>query len=175
MIKRIALIVVAALIAVLAYVALQPPSFRLEREASIQAPPETIFALISDFHRWSVWSPWEETDPNLKRTYSGPDSGQGAVYAWEGNEEMGEGRMEIIEATSPSRVVIKLDILEPFEGHNTAEFTLRPEGNSTRVNWAMYGRNTFMGKLMSVFIDIDSMVGKQFEAGLAALKRAAEG
>lgn len=167
-------VVVAALIAlVLVLAATKPDTFRVQRATSIGAPPEKIAPFISDFHSWASWSPWEKLDPALKRTYSGPASGTGTAYAWEGNSKVGAGRMEILDA-SPSRVTIKLDFLRPFEAHNTAEFTLQPQGASTNVTWAMFGPSNFMSKVMTVFMSMDRMIGKDFEAGLANLKGVAE-
>ena len=114
----IAGLIVIALVAVLVIASRKPDTFRIERSATINASPETIFALINDFHQWRSWSPWEARDPALKRTYSGAASGKGAVYAWEGNRNVGSGRMEIIESAAPSKIVIKLDFIKPFEGHN---------------------------------------------------------
>jgi hypothetical protein len=173
------LAIVAAAVAVvvagiLIYAATRPDTFRIQRQASIDAPPETVFPLISDFTAWSGWSPWEKLDPELKRSRSGPASGKGAVYAWEGNSKVGAGRMEILDAPAPSRVTIKLDFLRPFEAHNIAEFTLEPAGRSTLVTWVMTGPNLFIGKVMSLFISMDRMIGKDFESGLANLKTLAE-
>jgi uncharacterized protein YndB with AHSA1/START domain len=151
----------------------KPDKFRYERSARIKAPPEKVYALIQDFHQWNQWSPWEGIDPDLKRTFSGAEKGKGAVYEWQGNKT-GQGRMEIVDAPAPSKVTIKLDFLKPFEAHNTAEFTLVPEGDSTTVTWAMFGPNLFMGKLMSVFINMDKMLGKDFEKGLSSMKAIAE-
>jgi hypothetical protein len=174
MIWKIAAAVVAvAIVGVLAYAWTRPDSFRVERKVTIKAPPEKIVALIDDFRAWTQWSPWEKRDPELKRTYSGARKGKGAGYAWEGNKNVGSGSMEVLEST-PQKVVIKLDFIKPFEGHNTAEFTLAPAGGSTSVTWAMYGPSPFISKLMSVFMNFDTMIGKDFEAGLAAMKAAAE-
>jgi carbon monoxide dehydrogenase subunit G len=167
----IVLVVIAAL---LLYAATRPDSFRVERSTSILATPDKVFAFVNDFHQWSVWSPWEKLDPNLKRTHGGATSGKTATYAWEGNNKVGQGRMEIVDTAPPGRIVIKLDFLKPFEAHNTAEFTFLPEGSGTRVNWAMHGPANFMTKLMGVFMSMDKMVGKDFETGLANLKAAAE-
>ena len=136
----------------------------------IKAPAERIFPLIADFHQWKAWSPYENKDPAMQRTYSGAASGNGAVYAWQGNKNVGHGRMEILDATQPSKIVIQLDFFTPFEAHNTAEFTLQPAGDGTRVTWLMQGPAPFMSKLMQVFINLDNMVGKDFEVGLANLK-----
>jgi hypothetical protein len=141
---------------------------------TINAPAEAVFPLICDFHRWGGWSPWENRDPAMKRSFGGAASGKGAVYGWEGNKNVGTGRMEIIEASAPSRIVVKLDFLKPFEAHNTAEFTMLSQGGATEVTWAMYGPAPFMSKLMHVLINMDRMIGKDFEAGLARLKMLAE-
>jgi uncharacterized protein YndB with AHSA1/START domain len=170
----IAVVLLVAVAAVLVLAVTKPDTFRIERATSIKAPPEKVFALIDDFRNWRAWSPWERMDPNLKRTYSGAERGKGAVYEWEGNSKIGQGRMEILDAPPPSKVAIKLDFLKPFEAHNTAEFTLAPRGDATDVTWAMHGPNLFIGKLMSVFMSMDRMVGKDFERGLASMKAAAE-
>jgi uncharacterized protein YndB with AHSA1/START domain len=177
MLKIVGIVIVVVLVvvgAVLIYAATKPDTFRIQRAINIKAPPERIFAILNDFRRWSAWSPWEKLDPELKRTYSGEASGKGAVYAWEGNRKVGAGRMEIIDAPPPSRVAIKLDFIRPFEAHNTAEFTLEPKGDATTVTWEMHGPNLFIAKVMSVFLDMDKMIGKDFETGLANLKAAAE-
>jgi uncharacterized protein YndB with AHSA1/START domain len=170
----ILIIVLIVVVALLAFVATRPDSFRIERGATINAPPDKIFGLLSDFHRWEVWSPWEKLDPDLKRSHSGTAAGRGAVYAWEGNKKVGSGRMEITDATPPSRLVIKLDFLKPFEAHNITEFTLEPAGAGTRLNWAMTGSNNFMGKVMGLMMNMDKVIGKDFETGLANLKAAVE-
>jgi uncharacterized protein YndB with AHSA1/START domain len=168
-------IVIAIIIAViLILAATKPDRFRVERSATVNAPADKVFPLIADFHEWLKWSPWEGRDPALKRTYSGAERGKGAVYAWEGNKNVGSGRMEILEANTPSKIVIKLDFFKPFEGHNTAEFTMLPHGDATHVNWVMRGPAPFMSKLMQVFINLDHMVGKDFETGLANLKKLTE-
>jgi len=172
--KIIAIVVGVLIVGVLVLAAMKPDSFRVERSASIKAPPEKIFPLINDFHNWGAWSPWEKMDPTMKRTHSGAPSGKGAVYEWEGNSKVGAGRMEILETTPPSNARIQLDFIKPFEGHNIAEYTLQPQGDGTTVTWAMYGPAPFMSKLMQVFVSMDSMIGKDFEAGLANMKAIAE-
>ena len=168
------LLSVAALVAiVLALAASKPDHFRVERSTVIGAPPDRVFALLNNFQAWRRWSPWEGRDPDMQRTQSGPAEGVGAVYGWEGNKEVGKGRMEIRAATPPSRLEIQLDFLAPFEAHNTTEFTLQPDGTGTRVTWAMFGPSPFMSKLMMVFMSMDKMVGKDFEQGLANLTREA--
>jgi uncharacterized protein YndB with AHSA1/START domain len=172
---KIILIALAVLIAaVLGLAVTKPDTFRIQRAVTIKAPPEKIFAVINDFHNWTSWSPWEKLDPAMKRTHSGAASGKGAIYEWQGNSKVGEGRMEILDATAPSKIAIKLDFIKPFEGHNTAEYTLVPQGEMTNVTWAMYGPTPFISKLMQVFISFDKMIGKDFEEGLANLKAVAE-
>jgi uncharacterized protein YndB with AHSA1/START domain len=173
-IALIAIVLAIAIAIVLILAASKPDTFQVRRSATIKAPPEKIYPLISDFHQWKGWSPWENKDPAMQRTYSGAAAGEGAVYAWEGNKNVGSGRMEIREASAPSKIVIKLDFLKPFEAHNTAEFTMLPQGDATHLTWLMHGPAPFISKLMHVFINIDRMVGKDFEAGLANLKRLTE-
>ncbi len=168
----VVLAIIIAVILILA--ATKPGTFRVERTAVVDAPADRIFPLISDFRQWLNWSPWEGRDPALKRSYSGPERGKGAVYAWDGNKNVGSGRMEILEANSPSKVVIKLDFLKPFEAHNTAEFTMLPQGGATNVIWVMHGPAPFVSKVMQVFMNMDRMIGKDFEAGLANLKTITE-
>jgi hypothetical protein len=174
MFRKIAIVVLGLVAGVLAIAATKPDTFRVERSVSIQAPPEKIFPLIDDFHNWGAWSPWENRDPAMKRTHSGAARGKGAAYAWEGNNAVGSGRMTIAESSAPSKVTIDLDFLKPFEAHNVADFTLTPEGGATKVTWAMHGPSPFFSKVMQVFLSMDAMVGKDFEAGLANLKAAAE-
>jgi len=174
MLKTLGLAVVVIVVAVLAYAALQPDTFRVTRSATIDAPPDKVYPLIADFHRWPAWSPWENRDPAMQRTFGGADRGKGATYAWAGNREVGEGRMEITDATMPSKVTIKLDFLQPFEGHDVTVFDLVPQGSATQVTWTMYGPATFLTKLMDVFFSMDRMIGKDFEAGLEKMKTAAK-
>lgn len=172
---KIALIVIAVIVvAILVFAATRPNTFRVQRSASIKAPPEKIFPFINDFHSWGLWSPWEKIDPALKRTFSGAPSGKGAMYAWEGNSKVGSGNMEITESSPPGKILIKLDFIKPFEGHNVTDFTLEPKGDSTEVTWLMHGPVPYIGKIMHMFINMDKMVGGQFETGLANLKAAAE-
>jgi uncharacterized protein YndB with AHSA1/START domain len=170
----IAIVLAVAIAVILILAANKPDAFRVERSATINAPPEKIFAVLSDFHQWTHWSPWEHRDPALKRTFGGAERGKGAIYAWEGNKNVGSGRMEILEANTPSKLLIKLDFLKPFEAHNTAEFTMLPQGNATSVNWLMRGPAPFMSKVMQVFMSFDNMIGKDFETGLANLKQLTE-
>ncbi|HZT56595.1 MAG TPA: SRPBCC family protein [Burkholderiaceae bacterium] len=174
MFKTVALVIAALIGGVLVFASTKPDSFSVQRSASIKAPPEKIFAVLNDFHRWTEWSPWEKLDPAMKRTLGGAASGKGATYAWEGNSKAGQGRMEIIESAPASKVGIQLDFIKPFEGHNIAEFTLTPQGDATRVDWVMRGPTPFVSKLMQVFVSLDAMIGKDFEEGLANLKRVTE-
>jgi hypothetical protein len=160
--------------ALLVFAATKPGTFRVQRTKSIQAPPDKIFAFINEFRKWGSWSPWEKLDPAMTKTYSGAPSGKGAVYQWSGNSKAGAGRMEITDTTPPCQVTIKLDFLKPFEGHNVAEFTLETKGNSTNVTWAMHGPQNYFLKIMSIFVNMDKMIGKDFEVGLANMKSIAE-
>ena len=166
---KIAILVVALLVgAVLILAAMRPDTFKVQREATIQAPPEKVYALISDFKSWGAWSPWEKKDPQMKRTFGDK------TYAWQGNKEVGEGKMTIVEAVPPSRVKLDLDFIKPFEAHNTVDFTLQPKDKGTVVTWAMQGDTPFFFKIVHLFMDMDRMVGRDFETGLANLKAAAE-
>ena len=166
----IAVIVAIAIAGVLVFAATKPDTLRVQRSISINAPSQQIFPLIADFHQWRNWSPYEQKDPAMKRSYDGAERGKGAIYAWDGDKNVGSGRMEILESSAPSKIVIKLDFFTPFEGHNTAEFTMLPQGDGTHVTWLMHGPARFVTKLMQVFINLDHMIGKDFEAGLANLK-----
>ena len=170
----IAVVLAVAIAGVLILAAAKPDTFSVRRAAMVKAPPDKIFSLINDFHRWGSWSPWENRDPAMKRTHGGAESGKGAVYAWDGNKNVGSGRMEILDASPPSKIIIKLDFFKPFEAHNTAEFTMQPQGGATEVIWVMHGPAPFMSKLMQLFMNMDNMIGKDFEIGLANLKTLAE-
>jgi len=170
----IAVVLAIAIAIVLILAATKPDTFRVQRATTVKAPPEKIFPLINDFHQWGTWSPYENKDPAMKRSYSGAESGKGAVYAWDGNNNVGSGRMEILETAVHSKIRVKLDFFKPFEGHNTAEFTMLPQGDGTRLTWRMHGPAPFMSKLMQVFMNLDHMIGKDFEVGLASLKQLTE-
>jgi uncharacterized protein YndB with AHSA1/START domain len=170
----IAAVLAIAIAIVLILAATKPDAFSVQRAIVIAAPAERVFPLINDFHRWGAWSPWENKDPAMQRSFTGAASGKGAVYGWEGNKNVGSGRMEILEADAPSKILIKLDFLKPFEAHNTAEFTMLPQGAGTHLTWVMRGPAPFISKLMQVFMNLDSMIGKDFEVGLASLKKLAE-
>ena len=172
--KIVIIVVVLAVVGVLVAAAMRPGEFAVQRSVGIQAPPEKIFPMIDDFRQWPAWSPWEKLDPTMKRTLSGAPSGVGAVYAWDGSGKVGAGRMEIKDAVVPSKIGIQLDFIKPFEGHNITEFTLVPSGQSTEVTWRMHGPTPFVSKLMGLFVNMDTMIGKDFEAGLANLKAVAE-
>lgn len=166
---------IAVIMVVLAVViALQPSQFRVARSAGISAPPAAVFAQVNDFHKWEAWNPWGKIDPAMKQTYEGAPAGVGAVYSWVGNNEVGEGRMTITESRPNERVGLKLEFFKPFAGTNTAEFTFKPEGGQTRVTWSMSGDKNFMAKAIHLFMNMDQMIGGQFEKGLADMKAIAE-
>lgn len=145
-------------------------TFRVERAATIAGSPERVFAALVDFHEWVHWSPWEGIDANLQRTYTGPASGVGAMYAWRGNRKVGAGSMEIIDADAPSNLVIDLRFLKPFKAHNTTRFAVRGVAEATEVTWTMTGPKTLMSRVMGIFMSMDKFVGRDFEKGLAQLK-----
>jgi len=174
MIESIVIAVVVLLAALLIYAATRPDTFRVERSATIKAPAEKIFPLINDFHQWEPWSPWEKVDPAIKRSYSGAVNGEGAIYEWNGNKDIGQGRMEIIESSPAAKVIIKIDFIKPFEAHNTIEFTLVSQGDATIVTQSMYGPCPYISKLMGIFFSMDKMVGRKYEEGLANLKALSE-
>jgi hypothetical protein len=180
MVKKIALgmvgVVVLAVVVVVLIAASKPDTFKVERKAAIQAPSSAIFPNLEDFHRWAAWSPWEHLDPNMHKTYSGPPSGVGSSYAWSGNGDVGEGRMTVLESQPNEELKVKLEFLKPFAATNTTTYRLVPisGNNGTQVTWTMEGPSPFMSKVFSVFADMDSMIGKDFENGLANLKRVSE-
>lgn len=182
MLKVIAIIgamLLAAVVVILVIASRKPDDFRVTRSTLVQAPPEKIYPLIVDLHRWAAWSPYEKKDPAMTRTFSGAPSGVGAIYQWDGDKNVGSGRMEIVNVTEPSeggpaKVVIKLDFFKPFEGHNMAEFTMVPRADGASVTWAMYGPSPLIAKLMGMVFDMDKMIGDDFAAGLATLKSVAE-
>lgn len=170
----IAMVLLVALAAVLAYAASKPDIFRVQRTLNIQAPAERIFPLLTDLRSFASWSPYEKKDPGMQRTYGGAPNGKGALYAWDGNRNIGKGSLEIADTSPPSRVTMKLDFVRPFECHNILDFTLEPKGDVTAVTWAMHGPMPFISKVMSVVCNMDKMVGNDFDAGLASLKAIAE-
>lgn len=169
----VVLVVVVAVAGLLIYAATRPDNFRVERSIAVKAPPDKVMALVGDLRGWTAWSPYEKKDPGMKRSYSGAPAGKGAVYEWDGNNQVGHGRMEILEAT-PSKVLIKLDFMTPFEAHNTAEFSAVPRDDNTTVTWAMYGPSPYIAKVMQTVMNMDRMIGTDFEAGLQSLKAVAE-
>ena|SRR5258706_10486943 len=174
MLKKI-LIALLAIVAVLAVVvALQPAEFRIARTAVVSAPAPAVFAEVNDFHQWQAWSPWEGLDPAMKRAYEGAPSGAGAVYAWSGNDKVGAGRMTITDSRPGELVRIRLEFMKPFQATNTAEFTFKPEGDRTAVTWSMTGKNNFMFKAVHLFMNMDKMLGGEFDKGLARLKSVVE-
>ena len=167
--------VAAVIVVFLIVVALQPSDFRIERSATMRAPAPAAFAQVNDFQKWQEWSPWEKVDPALKRQYEGPKAGTGAVYAWQGNKDVGEGRMTIMESRPAEVVRIRLEFFKPFAATNTAEFSFKPAGaDTTAVTWSMAGQNTFLSKAISLFIDMDRMVGGMFDQGLTQMKAIVE-
>lgn len=166
-------IVVAGIAVVLILAAMRPDQFRVQRSAAIKAPPEKIFPLISDLKAWTTWSPFEK-DPAMKRTYGASTSGKGATYAWDGNSQVGAGDVLITDAPAPSRVSLDLNMVRPFEAHNMVDFTLTPAGERTTVTWAMRGDVPYFAKIIHMFVNMDRMVGGEFEKGLANIKAIAE-
>ncbi|MBB4063440.1 SRPBCC family protein [Gellertiella hungarica] len=169
----VALLFVAAVL-VVGFASLQPDTFSVVRQTTIQATPEEIYPLLVNFREWARWSPWEKLDPNLQRQFSGPEEGVGAAYAWEGNDDVGAGSMEIREAVPWSRVSIRLKFKRPMEADNTIVFMLTPRDGATDIEWAMTGNQPLVGKIFGLFFNIDRIVGRDFEKGLATLKAEAE-
>ena len=165
-------VLIGSLVAV---IAAQPKKFRITRSASMAAPPADVFAQVNDFHNWRAWSPWEKMDPQLERTYEGPAAGVGAMYSWRGNKKVGEGRMTITDSRPGELVRIKLEFLKPFRATNTAEFALEPVGDGANLSWSMTGERNFMFKAMGLIMNMDKMIGGDFERGLANLKSVVEG
>ncbi|MGR9085992.1 MAG: SRPBCC family protein [Gammaproteobacteria bacterium] len=165
-----AAVLVAAIVIVLALASRKPDEFVVRRSTTIDATPEAIFPHINDLHQWEDWSPYLKKDPAMKGTYSGPVSGIGSVYEFEGNREVGKGRVRITGSRPHSTVAMQLDMIEPFAARNAVEFTLKPDGNATQVTWSMTGKNNFLSKIVGVFLDMDKMIGRDFDAGLADLK-----
>ena len=174
MLLNILIGVVAVILVLALVVAMRPSTFRVERSATIAAPPQLIFERVNDLRAWESWSPWEKKDPDMKRTFGGPAAGDGATYAWAGDKNVGEGRMTIERSEPPSLVIIKLEFFKPFAGTNMTTFRFTPAPEGTRVNWVMDGRYNFITKGVCLFMDMDKMIGNDFEAGLAALKAEAE-
>ena len=174
MIKKILIGLAVILVILVLVIALQPATYQVERSANIAAPAAAVFAQVNDFHKWNAWSPWAKIDPAMKQTFAGAPAGTGAVYTWAGNKAVGAGRMEITESQPSNLIKIKLEFLEPFAATSTTEFTFTPQGNQTAVKWKMSGENNFMAKAFSFFMNMDKMIGGDFEKGLAQMKAAAE-
>lgn len=172
MLKKIALALVVILAVLVVVIATRPAEFRLSRSRTIQAPPELAHSYVNDFHRWQAWSPWEKLDPGMKRAHSGAPSGTGAVYHWAGNRDVGEGRMTITDSQPARTVTIRLEFLKPFAATHTTQFDLAPSGTGTHVTWTMTGHNNFLAKAFSLVMDMEKMVGPDFEKGLANLDAA---
>jgi hypothetical protein len=172
--KKIVLALFVVLLALLAFVALQPSAYRVARSAAVAAPPQVVYEQIADFRRWAAWSPWAKLDPAMAVDYGGPPLGVGATYHWKGNDKVGEGRMTVVDARPGELVAIQLDFIQPWESRTRTEFQLRPEAGGTRVSWVMSGENDFVGKAFATFVSMDKAIGPDFEKGLAALRAVAE-
>lgn len=172
----IPILLALAFIAILLIVMIagQPDEFILTRSAKMSAPPETIFPHVNDLHQWEAWSPWAKLDPNAKNTFEGPANGVGAAMTWAGNSKVGEGKMTVIDSLPNQLIRFRLEFMKPMQATNTAEFTFRPEGGQTVVNWSMSGKNSFAGKIFGLFMNCEKMVGGQFEKGLARMKSVVE-
>ena len=174
MLKKIVIALVVIVIVFVIVVAMRPADFSISRSTTIAAPAETIFTNVNNLHKWEAWSPWARLDPAMKQTHEGASAGVGAIYSWDGNKEVGAGRMTITESRTNSAIRIKLEFLKPFAAVNDTEFTFKPEGTQTTVKWTMSGKNNFMSKAFCLFVNMDKMVGGDFEKGLASLKTLAE-
>ena len=175
MLKKIGIGVAVLIVAFLVLVATRPSTYTVERSATISAPADVAYGQVADFHYWAAWSPWEKLDPSMKKTYDGAPTGQGAMYHWVGNDQVGEGRMTIVGAKPGEQIDIKLEFVKPFEATSQTLFTFKPAGDTTQVTWIMNGTNNFMSKAVSLFVNFQASIGSDFERGLAALKTAAEG
>jgi hypothetical protein len=173
MLEKIAIGLLVLVALFVGVVATRPSRFHVERSARLDAPPNLVFPLINDFHRWPSWSPWEQLDPAMKREYSGSPQGTGAVYDWSGNDDVGVGSMRITDSQAPTRVTIDLEFKEPWQATNTTLFSVAPEAGGSIVTWGMDGESSFVFKAVGLFMDMDEMVGKDFEAGLANMRRVA--
>jgi len=174
MIWKILIALVVIVVGLVVVITLQPARYRVSRSTTIAAPAPAVFAQVNDFHRWSAWSPWEKIDPAMKRTYEGPPAGVGASYAWVGSREVGEGRMTIVESRPSDLIQVKLEFVKPFAGTSVAEFSFKPDGERTLVTWSMTGDKNFIAKAIHLVMNMDRMIGDQFDKGLAAMKTVAE-
>lgn len=174
MLKKVLTVLGVAVVLFIAFVATRPGRYRVERSAVIAAPAESVYGAVADLRRWAEWSPWEKLDPQMKKEYVGAPGVAGSSYYWSGNKQVGEGRLTLVEGSAPSRIVYRLEFLKPWKSEATSEFTFSPEGTATRVTWAMSGRADFVAKFFHLFMNMDSMIGRDFEKGLAALKEDVE-
>ncbi len=174
MVKKLLLAVLVVVVVFVLFVATRPSAFRIERTAAVAAPPAMVYAQVADFHRWSAWSPWAHLDPQMEVQFTGAPSGVGAVYQWNGNDKVGQGRMTIETARPGEQIGIKLEFMKPWAQTNRTDFLLKPEAGGTRVAWVMTGTNDFVGKAFGVFMNMDKMVGGDFEKGLASLRTVSE-
>ncbi len=174
MIKKILLLLVIAIAVICVLASRKPDEMIVTRTATIAAPPETVFKVVNDFRQWDAWSPWNKDDPNMKKTLEGPPEGVGAIYKWSGNMAVGEGTNTMVESKPNEKIVMKLDMTKPMEGTSDVQFTFVPEGSGTKVTWSMQGKQPFIGKVMSLFMDCEKMCGDQFNQGLANLKQLVE-
>ena len=174
MLRKVIISLAALIVIVAGIIATRASTFRVERTTRIDAPPDVVFALVNDLHAWDRWSPWAHLDPSMKLTYGGPPAGTGATYHWIGNDKVGEGDMRITESKPPQLVVLRLEFVKPMANLNHTDFTLKPDGTGTKVDWVMTGPLDFMGKGMDLFVGMDRMIGPDFEKGLASMRREAE-
>jgi uncharacterized protein YndB with AHSA1/START domain len=174
MLKKVLIALAVIVILFVAVVAMQPAEYRVARNATIAAPAQAVFAQVNDFHKWEAWNPWGKIDPTMKHSYEGAPAGTGAIYTWVGNKEVGEGRMTMTESRPSDLIRIKMEFFKPFAGNSIAEFTFKPEGNQTMVTWSMTGDKNFMAKAIHLFMNMDKMIGGQFEKGLAQIRSLVE-
>jgi hypothetical protein len=173
MLKTISLLVLAGVAALLVVAAMRPGSFQVARSTTVQAPPQRLHAMINDLRQFNTWNPYNKKDPAMQGEYHGPQAGPGAAFHFKGNKDVGSGSIQITDS-APGRVTMQLHMLEPFEGRNTVQFTLRPQGQATEVTWAMSGASPYIARIVGLFMDMDRMIGRDFESGLADLKQRAE-
>jgi uncharacterized protein YndB with AHSA1/START domain len=174
LLKKLLILLVLLVAGFVAYVAMQPSAFRVERTATVAAPPAAVFAHVDDLHKWEAWSPWAKLDPKAKMAYEGTPAGKGAAFTWSGNDEVGVGRMTIVESQSPDLVDIKVDFTKPFEGTNSSTFNFKPAGDGTAVTWTISGHQNFIAKAMCIVFNGEKMIGDQLDQGLTRLKAVAE-
>ena len=174
MLRKVIISLAALIVIVAGIIATRASTFRVERTTRIDAPLDVVFALVNDLHAWDRWSPWAHLDPSMKLTYGGPPAGTGATYHWIGNDKVGEGDMRITESKSPQLVVLRLEFIKPMASVNRTDFTFKPDGTGTKVDWVLTGPLDFMGKGMDLFVGMDRMIGPDFEKGLASMRREAE-